>query len=280
MKTSLTALLLGAGLLVSTGCVAQRQADELATANRTLKEQIVELQERNRELNQRLDVIQQDRAEGLGEFNSLAEQRDALQQQVDALGSQLNAKDTEIAGLKQRLSQRVPGALPPELDRELKEFARRFSNIASYDTAEGAVRFKSDLTFPLGSTQLSSAAEQSLKGLAEIINSAAAQGYEARIVGHTDNVPIRKPATKAQHPTNWHLSVHRAIAVKDELTTDGVAPHRVSVVGYGMYRPVVKNDPRRGAEQNRRVEIYLLPMAPVNLDLVNEPQAGAAATGG
>ena len=89
------------------------------------------------------------------------------------------------------------------------------------------------------------------------MNSSAGSGYIARIVGHTDNVPIGRPETKAKHPTNWHLSVHRAIAVKDLLTRTGVDPSRMSVAGYGEHRPIAPNS-AKGNDLNRRVEIYLV----------------------
>jgi chemotaxis protein MotB len=267
MKTRAIALTLGGLILCSIGCVPQRRADDLAKANRTLKEQVVELQERIRELNQRIELMQGESAMRLEDYTVLVQQRDALQEQLDQAQQNLAELRDQNRKLRSDLARRPMTALPPELDTKLKEFASRYSNIADYDSAEGAVRFKSDLTFPLGSTDLSAEARQSLKGLAEIINSPEASGYEARIIGHTDNVPIRKPATRAKHPTNWHLSVHRAIAVMDELTNDGVPPYRVFVGGYGMYRPEVANEPRRGAEANRRVEIYLVPMAPVDTDM-------------
>jgi len=45
--------------------------------------------------------------------------------------------------------------------------------------------------------------------------------------------------------------------VKDVLQNAGVSPTRMSVAGYGEYRPIVPNGPG-GAEANRRVEIFLV----------------------
>ena len=41
---------------------------------------------------------------------------------------------------------------------------------------------------------------------------------------------------------------------------DGIAPTRVQVAGCGEYRPIVTNPAKGGAAQNRRVEIFLVPM--------------------
>jgi len=95
--------------------------------------------------------------------------------------------------------------------------------------------------------------------LAGIIDSPAAADFDAVIVGHTDNIPIVKPETKAKHPTNWHLSVHRAISVMNVLRGGAVAPDRLGVMGYGEYRPAVANDTKANRAKNRRVEVYLVP---------------------
>jgi hypothetical protein len=63
----------------------------------------------------------------------------------------------------------------------------------------------------------------------------------------------------AQHPTNMHLSAHRAISVRDALVSDGVTANRMQVAGYGEFRPIVPNG-ANGAAQNRRVEIFLTPL--------------------
>ena len=82
------------------------------------------------------------------------------------------------------------------------------------------------------------------------------------MVGHTDNMPISKPDTRAKHPTNMHLSTHRAISVRDALVADGITANRVQVAGYGEFRPVAENG-TRGSATNRRVEIFLTPMPAV-----------------
>jgi chemotaxis protein MotB len=70
------------------------------------------------------------------------------------------------------------------------------------------------------------------------------------------------------------LSVHRAIAVKGVLSRAGIAPVRLSVAGYGQFRPVVPND-SQGARANRRVEIFLVPYSYTAVEAVaaDEPAA-------
>ena len=121
------------------------------------------------------------------------------------------------------------------------------------------IRFASDLTFDLGSVALKPAAAATIATLADVLNTAEAAILEVQVVGHTDNVPIGKPSTRQQHPTNVHLSVHRAISVRKALTAAGIDPARLQVAGYGEFRPIVANG-KKGAAENRRVELFLSPI--------------------
>lgn len=78
---------------------------------------------------------------------------------------------------------------------------------------------------------------------------------DLRVEGHTDNVPINTP----QFPSNWHLSVARALNVAYYLIQrHGLLQERVSVVGYSEYRPLVPNDSPERRARNRRVDIVIL----------------------
>jgi len=69
----------------------------------------------------------------------------------------------------------------------------------------------------------------------------------ARIEGHAS-----KTGPSARY--NQRLSEARAVAVKSMLTNEfGVAPNRLSTVGYGYDRPIADNDTEEGRAMNRRV---------------------------
>jgi chemotaxis protein MotB len=121
------------------------------------------------------------------------------------------------------------------------------------------VKWKADLLFPLGSDVVKDSSTDSLRSFTEVLKSAAAADFEVVIVGHTDNRPIVKPTTKAEHKTNWHLSAHRAISVGFALIKNGYTPERVGVMGYGEYRPMADNSAEAGASQNRRVDVFIIP---------------------
>ena len=69
----------------------------------------------------------------------------------------------------------------------------------------------------------------------------------ARVEGHAS-----KTGPSARY--NQRLSEARAVAVKSMLTNEfGIAPNRLSTVGYGYDRPIASNDTEEGRAMNRRV---------------------------
>ena len=69
----------------------------------------------------------------------------------------------------------------------------------------------------------------------------------ARVEGHAS-----KTGPSARY--NQRLSEARAVAVKSMLTNQfGIAPNRVSTVGYGYDQPIASNDTEEGRAMNRRV---------------------------
>jgi chemotaxis protein MotB len=112
-----------------------------------------------------------------------------------------------------------------------------------------------DLIFDSGKAKIRPEAYDLLNKVSGILRDNMAQ-FNIGIEGHTDNVPIRFSGWKS----NWELSTARALSVLHYLVgEEGVAPTRVSAIGYGEYRPVASNDNSEGRQLNRRVEIVILP---------------------
>ncbi len=89
-----------------------------------------------------------------------------------------------------------------------------------------------------------------------------------RIEGNTDNVPI----DTSKYPTNWELSAARATGVTRYLVEDkGLSPLRVSLAGYGEYRPRVENNTPGNRQFNRRVDIVILNAAATKADEAVQP---------
>lgn len=79
------------------------------------------------------------------------------------------------------------------------------------------------------------------------------EGGAIKVVGHTDNVPIRT----ARFPSNIELSQARAKAVGEVLKTKLSKPDRISFEGKGADTPIAPNATADGRAQNRRVEILI-----------------------
>ncbi len=107
------------------------------------------------------------------------------------------------------------------------------------------------LLFESGSAELKPEAMSVLDTLAEILKFLP---NKIRIEGHTDNRPIRS----AKFPSNWHLSVARALNTAYYLMNKGVNPEKISIVGYAEYRPIAPNDSEENRAKNRRVDIVVI----------------------
>ncbi len=179
----------------------------------------------------------------------------ALKQQIAALREDIGKKKELIASMQQRL---FGGAmLPVELSIMLEEFAER-EEMVTFDPNRGIVKFESDLLFKSGSDEVMPAAVQAVKSLCGILNTEEGKKFDIIIAGHTDDQPIRYSVAK--HPTNWHLSAHRAISVLNVMVKSNIVSKRLSARGFGEFRPIVPNEPgNKGNQQNRRVEIYIVP---------------------
>ena len=109
-----------------------------------------------------------------------------------------------------------------------------------------------DILFSSGSADLTEGSLKVLNKLAAILRELP---NDIRIEGHTDNVPIN---TKL-FPSNWHLSVARALNTAYYLIHDeGLKPDKVSIVGYSEYKPIALNDSPDGRAENRRVDIVII----------------------
>ena len=183
---------------------------------------------------------------------------DSLKQQIAALEDDLAKKKELIASMQQRLLM-GGAALPIELSTMLEDFAKQQPDMVTYDASRGVVKFKSDLLFDKGSANVAASAVESIKALSAILNSEQGKKFDVIVAGHTDDIPIQKPDTREKHPTNWHLSAHRAIAVLNVMESNNVESKRLSARGFGEFRPIAENKPNKGGNpQNRRVEIYIV----------------------
>lgn len=126
-------------------------------------------------------------------------------------------------------------------------------SIIIYEQERGLViSFKDTLLFASGSDELTPRARNIIGGVGAALKKIP--NY-IRVEGHTDNLPI----SNSRFPSNWELSVLRASNVVHVLSDSaGIEPSRLSIVGYGEYRPLVSNEDNLTRAMNRRVDIVIL----------------------
>ena len=140
------------------------------------------------------------------------------------------------------------------------------------------IRLPGDVLFSSGDDKLRENGQQVLDAVADVIrNDKQLSGRYFQIAGHTDNKPLKG----GRFGDNWGLSAMRARQVllyliapvrpKDaKPNTDnggGLNQERLHLAGYGDTDPVGKNDTDAERQQNRRVELVLMPDVEEMLDL-------------
>lgn len=91
--------------------------------------------------------------------------------------------------------------------------------------------------------------------LVQISNLLEGLDNKVKVVGHTDNVPIKNDKFRS----NWELSSMRAINVMNFMVAAGeISADKVSIQAYGEYAPKFDNTTEAGRAKNRRVEIIVI----------------------
>ena len=249
MKSSPFFVLLAAGLVTLGGCVAQNELDQYRNQYKVQEETILDLQAQLEDKNRQIEILR----------NAKNPNADLSAQLADALADKTSL-EAALAKAKDQLTRAGTTPIPVELADELEELAKANPDLMSYDADTGAIRFRSDVTFGTGRADVRESAVPIIGKLAGVLNSPSATQYEVRVVGHTDNVPMRNAANIQRFGDNWGLSTARAVSVMKAFRNAGISESRMSVGGHGEFRPVEENGPK-GSEANRRVEIYLVPMS-------------------
>lgn len=163
----------------------------------------------------------------------------------------------------------VPGI--PEGPTQSEEVAGELTNMLASQNLGNAVSVQTNiegvlislserLIFQEGQTDLPA---ESLPVLNTIVEMLRPITNKVRLVGHTSNVPSSNPL----YPTNWELSLGRALSVAKYMMNAGIAPERFIVAGEGEYNPLFPNDAEQHKELNARVEIIIV--YPVENNLIN-----------
>ncbi|RJO64732.1 MAG: hypothetical protein C4540_03430 [Candidatus Omnitrophota bacterium] len=170
-------------------------------------------------------IIQKGRRSDVEKIESLSRQVDELAQAKRILEERLSS---EIGGKQVRLEMAEKGLV---------------------------ITFLADVLFDSGKAKIRTQVFPTLDKVAEVLKENV-PNLKVGIEGHTDNQPIKRSGWKS----NWQLSTERALSVLYYLTEQkGIAPGRLSAIGYGEFHPIASNDTREGRQLNRRVEVVIVP---------------------
>lgn len=254
--------------LSTTGCVSQGKFDakaleaenfakglndekgarEAAEAKvKELEEKIAELEQEREALNTRLGTAESRLTAGAAERRALEEKN----AQLAALNDELARNTKKLAQAKEELEKRSSEYenLAQSLKQEISDGKIQLSELKGKMT----VQLKDKILFASGSARVGKEGEDALKKIADALKTV--QGKIIRVEGHTDDVPTGG----GQFPSNWELSLARAMAVVRSLQNAGVDPTFLSAAGYGQYQPIAANDSAENRSLNRRIEIVLAP---------------------
>ena len=130
------------------------------------------------------------------------------------------------------------------------------ANLLFPDLNEKTISIPSEILFESGEADLKEGAEKALDLIAQSIKDSFQLdlGWEIRIEGHTDNIPINN----SEFPSNWELSTARAISVvRIFIENDHFLPSQLQAMGFGEYKPIVDNYSVENRRKNRRVDIKI-----------------------
>jgi chemotaxis protein MotB len=225
------ALGIGMSLLLAgavAGCVSSSKFNRLKAEQSLLVTEKAGLQQQSDQLTQENAKLRGEITKLAGESQSLTAERDALKKSHEEAVNQYDA---------------VVNQLSQEVNKGNLQI-RQYKNMLTVDVAE-------KIFFASGSATIKPGGKEVLQKVG-----AALAGYQdkmIRVVGHTDNVPLRGSMT------NWELSVMRATNVvrflQDKCQID---PHRLVAGGRSEFQPVAPNDTPEGRQKNRRIEITLM----------------------
>jgi len=157
-----------------------------------------------------------------------------------------------------------PGDLGnPELDELYRHMNNYIGELGlgdvislNYDGDLLLVTLSSDILFRSGSADIQPAMREVGEILAHLLAETQNDDkpFEIIVSGHTDNVPMYT----TQFPSNWWLSVGRAVNFMELLISEsGLAMDFFSARGFGETQPVADNNTDVGKQANRRVTVHI-----------------------
>ncbi len=232
------------------GCKAKKLQAELDATNATLAATEADLAT-ERSKNQQLTEESQSYQAKIAELESELSQLNA---QLEDLAKKQGLTAKELADLRAEKAKREKELLVyKDLFGQLKALVDAGTIEVVFRKGRMTVKLSNAILFDSGKARLR---EEGKAAVAQIVPALKSVGdREFLVAGHTDNVPIRT----ARYKNNWELSTARAVSMVTSMIEAGYPGNRIGAAGFGEFDPIASNDDETGKEQNRRIEIILMP---------------------
>jgi chemotaxis protein MotB len=248
------AVFVGAGLLLSAGCVSsgkykslEKERNDLSGRNKALQGEVETANQKNDTLTQQNAALEQQKSGLESDRASLSDRLSKLEEQGKSLGVQLQQNEQDATQQKSTYD-----GLVASLKKELAA-----GQIQVEQMRDGiSVNVAQEILFASGSASLDKNGVEVLQRVAEQLKQT---NYQIVVTGHTDNKPIGAGLVK-QYPTNWELAGARAASVVRLFAQTGLPASRLVAISLADTHPVSPNDTTEGRAKNRRIEIRMRPI--------------------
>ncbi len=178
---------------------------------------------------------------------------------VAAIGAAIESSDDDARTRNERILKAaaaggaIGGSVGYYMDRQEAKLREKLQNSGVQVVRDGdnlILVMPGNVTFDTNSSQVRPQFEDVLESVALVVEEFDKTLLE--VTGHTDST--------GSDSYNMQLSEQRANAVANHLRRHDVSADRILTQGYGENRPIANNSTPEGRQQNRRVEIVLVPI--------------------
>ncbi len=249
-------------------CVAKKILKQSQMETAALRQDSMDLANRNASLTGNISVLDKNIATMQGNIKSMNSEIASLNNQNGQLGQQTANQQNQLTKTKEELmdqqqklmrlqslmeQQKAQGKLlKDKMAEALKGFSSNELTVVQKN-GKVYVSLSENLLFPSGSAVVNPKGVDALSKLAAVLNLNG--DVAVNIEGHTDSIPIR-----GRFSDNWDLSTARANSIVRVLVNNyKVDPIRVVASGHSYFDPLQTNSTADGRAKNRRTEIILSP---------------------
>jgi len=194
-------------------------------------------------------------------YNAVLTEADRYKQDAAAQSQRVADCEQKLASLPTRTQASdvsAPAAQPKSEDFKALSAALATESAAGVlEIAELSgqltIRLPEKLLFTPGSAVIVKKGKVTLRKVATAMKGVPGRVFS--VAGNTDDKPVKT----RQFPSNWELSIARAVAVVHFFQAAGVDPKTLGAAGYGQYHPIAANDTAEGRAKNRRIDIGVAP---------------------